>query len=393
MAEKKILVVDDHFEMLEFLRSMLELSNKGVEVLAVPSAEEGLLELRRTHFDLVITDVRLPGMSGFDLVRKTKAIKSDTPVIMITAYSTAEGRQEAEALDVLRYFPKPLDTDEMLTAVHEALYGKSAVISKSQALQMEAAAQIVPNRARKRLESLLTDTGAAELMLAKAAGEIIMQVGDGRLKDSAKLMGILANNLEDSYLLAQELGNREPFTLQYHAGETLELYVANVGRDYFLAMFFDMQARRGRIGTVWVFAQRAIKDLMNLLPRIDDLTAEESSTVKPMVEELISAPSLAETAVPEPSPVVAVTITEDEPEPIQAEDSDEGLDIGPEELADLLAGDEVLLNETGELNAFWDEALTDTQANEDTRGFTLDEARRQGLIPSELDFDDQPEEN
>lgn len=51
---KQILVVDDHFEMLEFLRSMLELSNQDCEVLAVPSAEEGLLELRRAQFDLLI---------------------------------------------------------------------------------------------------------------------------------------------------------------------------------------------------------------------------------------------------------------------------------------------------------------------------------------------------
>ena len=116
--EKKILVVDDHFEMLEFLRSMLELSNQDFEVLAVPSAEEGLMELRRVHFDLVITDVRLPGMSGFDLVRRTKSIKSDIPVIMITGYSSAQGEQEAASLGVLRYFRKPLDTDEMLSAVH-----------------------------------------------------------------------------------------------------------------------------------------------------------------------------------------------------------------------------------------------------------------------------------
>jgi CheY-like chemotaxis protein len=67
---KQILVVDDYFQMLEFLRSVLEFSHHEYQVLAVPSAEEGLLELRRTEFDLVITDVRLPGMSGFDRVRK-----------------------------------------------------------------------------------------------------------------------------------------------------------------------------------------------------------------------------------------------------------------------------------------------------------------------------------
>lgn len=101
---KQILVVDDHFEMLEFLRSMLELSNQDCEVLAVPSAEEGLLELRRSQFDLLITDVRLPGMSGFDLVRRVKALGREMPVIMITAYSSNQGRKEAADLGCIAIF-------------------------------------------------------------------------------------------------------------------------------------------------------------------------------------------------------------------------------------------------------------------------------------------------
>ena len=117
---KQILVVDDHFEMLELLRSMLEVSGHEFEVLAVPSAEEGMLELLRTNFDLVITDVRLPGMSGFDFVRRIRRRHSDMPVIMITAYSSPQGQTEANELGVYRYFRKPLDTDGMLTAVRTA---------------------------------------------------------------------------------------------------------------------------------------------------------------------------------------------------------------------------------------------------------------------------------
>jgi two-component system, NtrC family, response regulator PilR len=123
---KQILLVDDHFEMLEFLRSMLELSGQDYEVLAVPSAEEGLLELHRTKFDLLITDVRLPGMSGFDLVRRVRQLRPNVAIIMITAYSTPQGRKEAEALKVYRYFTKPLDTDAVLAAVYAALYGETA---------------------------------------------------------------------------------------------------------------------------------------------------------------------------------------------------------------------------------------------------------------------------
>ncbi len=391
--EKKILVVDDHFEMLEFLRSMLELSNEDYEVLAVPSAEEGLMELRRTHFDLVITDVRLPGMSGFDLARQTRAIKSSTPIIMITAYSSSQGRKEAEELGVFRYFGKPLDTDEMLSAVHKALYGESVVLAPPKkagpALVRETA---VSNRVHKRLEALRTDTGAAQLSLAKTSGEIVLQIGNGRFPNTAKLIRILTKTLHDSFLLAQELGNnKKPFTIQYHAGKKTELYMMNVGHDYFLAMFFDVQARRGRIGTIWVFAQRAIKELLELLPAQARAAAKPIKTAplptQPALE--IPAKETPKTAVPPKIP--PDNLTDDllpEPDPENAD----WIDVDPEELAALLADETTPPADTGDLNTFWNEALNEANAKSTVGAVSWEEAQRQGLIPSKLDFDDSEAE-
>ncbi len=377
--EKKILVVDDHFEMLEFLRTMLELSNQDFEVLAVPSAEEGLMELRRVHFDLVITDVRLPGMSGFDLARRTKSIKSDIPVIIITAYSSAQGQQEAADLGVFRYFPKPLDTDEMLSAVHQTLYGEAVNAPQRTAVSQPPTTPPTPilsDRLRKRLDSLRNDTGAAQLILATVTGDTALKVGNGRIADPSAIIKILAQTIADSFELARELESHEPFTLQFHAGSQTELYAATVGRDYFLAMFFDVQARRGRIGTVWVFAQRAIKELLELLPA-QVQTAKRASVVEPVV---------AKTAVvPSPQPVHPRPIT---PEPEPELDSGEWLDIEPEELADLLASEAELLNDSGDLNAFWDDALAETDMSSSGAGLSFEEARRQGLFPNDLDLDD-----
>jgi CheY-like chemotaxis protein len=378
--EKKILVVDDHFEMLEFLRSMLELSNQDFEVLAVPSAEEGLMELRRVHFDLVITDVRLPGMSGFDLARHTKAIKSDIPVIMITAYSSAQGKQEAEELGVFRYFPKPLDTDEMLSAVHQALYGEAVTrpVRTDTAVtppQSTTPSPALPARLRKRLESLRNDTGAAQLILATVTGDIALQVGNGRIPNPAGIIKILAQTISDSFELARELKSQEPFTLQFHAGSQTELYAATVGHDYFLAMFFDVQARRGRIGTVWVFAQRAIKELLELLPK-----QAPPSQPKPIAEPVVETAS---------QPVQPAPVTlESEPDWGGELASEDWLDIEPEELADLLASETELLNDTGNLNAFWDDALAETELSGSSRGLSFEEAKRRGLLPDDIESDD-----
>ncbi|NIP55326.1 MAG: hypothetical protein GWN61_25285, partial [candidate division Zixibacteria bacterium] len=66
----------------------------------------------------------------------------------------------------------------------------------------------------------------------------------------------IAESMQKSFLLAQQLDSQEPFTIQYQSGETFDLYFANIGRDYIVSIFFDAKARRGRLGTVWVFAQR-----------------------------------------------------------------------------------------------------------------------------------------
>ena len=365
---KQILVVDDHFEMLEFLRSMLELSNQDCEVLAVPSAEEGLLELRRSPLDLLITDVRLPGMSGFDLVRRVKALGRDIPVIMITAYSSNQGRKEAADLGVYRYFQKPLDTDSVLTAVHTALHGESVTLPTSAPVVTESAKTAVSDDLQRRLDSLRVDTGAMHLTLSSTIGDILFSAGDGRQFDLPKLMSIVANNLSNSFLLADELGASEPFTLQYHVGDSFEFYCANVGRGHFLSLFFDMAARRGRIGTIWVFTQRAIKDLVTMLPALPPMPVATVAHQEVVVEEEDTLVGTAVPSTPEPpvSPAMEEPVTNDY------------LDIEPDDLLNLLTGSDGPMDETADLDAFWDTSLTDEADH--TRGISLEEALQRGLI-------------
>ncbi len=381
---KQILVVDDHFEMLEFLRSMLELSNQDCEVLAVPSAEEGLLELRRAQFDLLITDVRLPGMSGFDLVRRVKALGRDIPVIMITAYSSSQGKKEAADLGIYRYFQKPLDTDSVLTAVHTALHGESVAVPPAKLAVPIPKTTAVSDDLQRRLDSLRVDTGAMHLTLTTAVGEILFSAGDGRQFDLKKLMGIVADNLSHSFLLGDELGAAEPFTLQYHMGDDFEFYCANVGRGHFMTLFFDMASRRGRIGTIWVFTQRAIKDLRALLPSLE--TAPRPAKIEePQVVQEMDTP--VGTAVPLPPQPDPIPLSEEEVEENEPPPADY-LDIAPDELMDLLSGGSDPADETADLDDFWDSALSNDEADSST-GISLDEALQRGLV----DFDEDSKQN
>jgi len=376
---KKVLVVDDHFEMLELLRSMLELSNEECEVLAVPSAEEGMLELRRTKFDLVITDVRLPGMSGFDFVRRIRKVRAETPVLMITAYSSSEGQKEADELGVLRYFSKPLDTDAVLMSVQLALHGEPSPPPDGVVEIAEETA--VSDAVIKRLKTLRTDTGASGLMLSNLNGEMIFQVSSDHSLDLHGLSGELSNTIQNSFSLAGYLASDVPNTIQYHAGDKVELYCANIGRSYFLTTFFDVQSRRGRIGTIWVFTQRAIKDLMELLPERDLPVIRPVVASKPNQVAVEPTEMVEPEFIPEPEPV-----PEPEEELPVVEDF---LDIDASDLDDLF-GDAGLGDAGLGVDDFWDDAMTDHDSPK-AAGLSLEEARKQGLIPTDLDVNDLSE--
>lgn len=368
---KQILVVDDHFEMLELLRSMLQVSNEDHQVFAVPSAEEGLLELRLTNFDLLITDVRLPGMSGFELVRRVKRLRPNMPVIMITAYLSEQGQQEAEELEVFRYFRKPLDTDSMLTAVQHALYGvPETVISEPLAAdQLKIDVQIT-DEVRRRLEGLRSDTGAFGLLLA-AAGQVVFESGGHRDLHVDKIAAIVGQKLGHSSMLAEELGGGDAFNLLYQSGERYEFYTVNIGRFYFVTLLFESGSRRGRIGTVWVFVQRAIKDLAQMLPDLQVETNVSSIDV-PHTTEL----------PPHAEPVLADT----SPKEVEPEPEPELIELSVEEMArfdGLFAVMESADGASLDLDDFWDSAVTATDSPMTGEGISLTEAQRRGLIEEE----------
>lgn len=406
---KQILVVDDHFEMLEFLRSMLELSSRDHQVLGVPSAEEGFLELRRTPFDLVITDVRLPGVSGFELVRQIQGLRPELPVIMITAYSSPQGKREAADLGVYRYFEKPLDTEALLAAVHTALYGEVEVPVAGEELPQlkgHAVDVAVTDEARGRLQTLRSDTGAAQIALATAAGDVIFTVGESPDSDVGRLARLVSTNVENSFRLAQELSSPDPVMVHYQAGDQIDLYSANIGRDFFLMMLFDVGPRRGRIGTVWIFAQRAINDLRDLL-QVEEETgaaAVEGRPPGPAAEtpappaaapgedEAPRAEQAEETPAEEATAASAEAASEEETAGEAEEADQQPTDTGPLELTEEDADLAALFEEQDrpeDVDAFWDEALADEAGSGAIDGLSFEEARRRGLIPPEFGDSDE----
>lgn len=114
-----ILVVDDDFPVLESVTRILQ--KQGYEVVGVQNGDEALQLFRQHNFDLVISDLRLEGTSGLEVLRQVKAIDPDIPVLIMTGFGTMESAIEAVRLGASDYLTKPVRASELAMGVRNQL--------------------------------------------------------------------------------------------------------------------------------------------------------------------------------------------------------------------------------------------------------------------------------
>ena len=114
-----ILIVDDEKNYLLVLSAVLE--DEGYEVLTALSGQEALEIHKTSDLDLILTDMKMPGMSGIDLLENIKAIDPDLPVIMMTAHGTVDKAVEAMQKGAYSYILKPFDNDRLIIYVKKAV--------------------------------------------------------------------------------------------------------------------------------------------------------------------------------------------------------------------------------------------------------------------------------
>jgi DNA-binding NtrC family response regulator len=117
---QKILVIDDELDMLMLLRMIIE-DNTDYEVETTNNPSEGLRLVTGNHYDLIITDLKMPGMNGIELFDEFKDIKPYIPVIIITAYGSLETAEEAMKKGVADFITKPFRKDGILFTINRVL--------------------------------------------------------------------------------------------------------------------------------------------------------------------------------------------------------------------------------------------------------------------------------
>lgn len=118
-ARPRVLVVDDEVTIRDLLAKTLALAEYDVDL--APDGRAALDRLRVIPYDLLITDLKMPGVDGLTVIREARRLKADIPVIIITGFSTEASAIEAVNLGVSGYLTKPFRVPRVLAAAAKAL--------------------------------------------------------------------------------------------------------------------------------------------------------------------------------------------------------------------------------------------------------------------------------
>jgi two-component system response regulator PilR (NtrC family) len=114
-----VLVVDDE----EALRTVLsgELANEGYDVKAAADGDEAISEVEKSPFDLVLLDIKMPRMSGFEVLKYIKVNHAKTKVVMLTGFADLKNAIESKKLGADDFVSKPYDLVDLLTTIERVL--------------------------------------------------------------------------------------------------------------------------------------------------------------------------------------------------------------------------------------------------------------------------------
>jgi CheY-like chemotaxis protein/predicted regulator of Ras-like GTPase activity (Roadblock/LC7/MglB family) len=258
-AKQRILIVDDETKVAFCLQESLESLNRNFEILSVSSTEEALRQVGQKRFDLLVTDQRLPGMDGLELVEQVKKLCPEIPFILITAYGSEDVLTRAQQLGAFHYFVKPFRLEDFVQTVLGALQDEPGHQVKDPSPERPV------DVLNSRLEQLRREIGTQCVLASTADGSLVAQAGILTGLDVEQLLSLVADNFAASSTMMHSLGGDQNSNFNYYRGARHDIYTASVHDDMFLVIVFDRRVQASRIGIVWLYASRAIESLRRAL--------------------------------------------------------------------------------------------------------------------------------
>ena len=249
----KILVIDDETIVHESCSRIL--TDEGYIIESAFTGQEGLKKIEEGSYDLVITDLKMPGISGMEALKKIKDNNPDIGIIMVTGYSTAETAVEAMKLGAFDYLPKPFTPDEIISVVSKAIEKKKILIETK---HLESAYR----DATKAISSSLNLNEVLELIVKSVVNLVKVRGCSLNLLDDTRktLKTRVAFGLSEDYLAKGPIDADKSMTESIE-GKTV--FIEDVARDP--GIQYPDEAKNEGIVSILSIPLRAKKKVIGVL--------------------------------------------------------------------------------------------------------------------------------
>jgi CheY-like chemotaxis protein len=311
MSNPRVLIVENQRGVRRSLRSGLESLGEDFEILEATSGEEALLVFAKAPADILITGVRLAGISGLELMQRLRQRHPQLKVILTAANPDAHISQQALQAHANALIPKPIEMTDFIDAVQRCLEaGETAPRRGGQ--QDRSAGSLA-----QHLEHQCQAIAAAAVVLLDSGGEILGQAGDSaKAQMIMPLIPVLLEALGASARVSQALESATPDDLLCLSGAKIDLFAAHVGQPYALLVLFDAAAMGNTRARAARLVSTAVRELAVVLPQpgvarqpqkeeADELPIPRAGEVKKGSGELKSALEQASGVRLEPQDVEA----------------------------------------------------------------------------------------
>ncbi len=377
MPMKRVIIVDDALDLGRVLQTLMLTVSTELSISVVPSAEEAVLEASRRPVELLVSDIRLPGISGLELVKKIRQKQPGVKVIFITGLSDGPVVQQAQKMGAEGFFFKPLDFTDFLACVRkcldlapaEPIVGPTtplAAVGQVPAPAPDARAASAPPAYEAPPETplpglseviagLRQNLGALAVFVLDDSGHVVEQAGDLTAIDleaewaPALFSAMSAAEKVSALVKGQELGHVQGF-----AGTEFDLVMTGIGPMALLAV---LKKGRGSLRMALAF-----EEFLAIHKQLRAIFHRMGVTLKPAV---LSIPTIP--AAPPPVEKAAPNVPEPGLEELEEVIQKSGAELKPEEV-----------------DAFW-ETVPDAGkvAPESPDVLSYDQASRLGLAPKE----------
>ncbi|MCK4817668.1 response regulator, partial [bacterium] len=186
-----ILVVDDDETILESCSRVLR--EEGYEVETALSGQEALQKLKKNQYDLVLIDIRMPGMDGIETLEEMKKEVPDITVVMFTEYPSIETARESMRLETFDYLPKPFTPEELLSVVKKSIEKEMKARQKRESEERLQKKKFIEFTASSIMRSKLIICDPNINLMEVAKKMIYENVRSILIKQDEKIVGIIVD--------------------------------------------------------------------------------------------------------------------------------------------------------------------------------------------------------